>query len=246
MSVHVYGIVPATAELKSLSGRQGTPARLVCAGDLAAVVSDLPDADHTGRDDLMAHSRVLESVVEDLTVLPMRYAVVAESDDAVRREILDSGSARLTALLADLDGMVQLTVGAYHDEGAAMRDLLTADAGLRALRDDVRRDGSRYDLSIRLGEAVAKGLEAMRARDAQGLIDKVAPLAEQLSVNEPVGQHHVLDAALLVRRDRRAALDEVMGTLSESAPPRLRLRYVGPQPPYAFVGQLVAEEPVWA
>jgi Gas vesicle synthesis protein GvpL/GvpF len=60
------------------------------------------------------------------------------------------------------------------------------------------------------------------------------------------GQNQVLNAALLVQRSARTRTDEAIARLSRTLPGRLRLRYIGPQPPYSFVDGELAGEPVWA
>jgi hypothetical protein len=245
MPVHVYGVTtPETGLPTGTLGRREGALRSVVSAGVAAVVSDVPAADRTTRDDLLAHARVLEAIAADATILPMRYGVLMESDADVEREVLGPGAPRLAALLNDLDGMVQLSVKAQHDEAAALRDLLVDRADLRAARESAPRQG--YDAQIRLGQAVAEGLAVMRDHDAAVLAEQLAPLAERMSLNEPRGEHQVLDAAMLVRRDARGAADKAIAQLSRSAPDRVLLRYVGPQPPYSFVGDSVAGEPAWA
>ena len=51
--------------------------------------------------------------------------------------------------------------------------------------------------------------------------------------------------ALLVERDRRADLDRAVSELSGEVAERLQLRYVGPQPPYAFLDSVETEERSW-
>jgi hypothetical protein len=245
MPVHVYGVTaPETALPAGALGRREGTLRSIASAGVAAVVSDVPAAERTTRDDLLAHARVLEAIAAAATVLPMRYGVVMDSDADVEREVLDPGAPRLAALLSELDGMVQMSVKAHHDEAAALRDLLVDRADLRALRESAPRQG--YDAQIRLGQAVAEGLAVMRDHDAAALAEQLAPLAERMSLNEPGGSHQVLDAAMLVRRDARGAVDKEIARLSRAVPERLLLRYVGPQPPYSFVGDSVAGEPAWA
>ena len=72
------------------------------------------DADaRVRRDDLLAHARVLESLVESSTVLPMRFGVIVETDELVAHNILEAGGSRLTSLLNSFDGStsVQRFVG---------------------------------------------------------------------------------------------------------------------------------------
>ena len=66
MALHVYGVVAAATPLTGvLQGRQQAVVRLVVHGELAAVVSDIAADARVGRDDLLGHARVLETLVQD-------------------------------------------------------------------------------------------------------------------------------------------------------------------------------------
>ena len=101
MALHVYGVVSAAAPLPGvLRGRREAPVRLVAHGDLAAVVSEVDADARIRRDDLLAHARVLESLIEGSTVLPMRFGIIVETDEGVARNILEPGESRLTVSTA--------------------------------------------------------------------------------------------------------------------------------------------------
>jgi Gas vesicle synthesis protein GvpL/GvpF len=247
MSLHIYGLVAAATPLPdSLRGRQESRLRFVVHGDLAALVSEIDADARVRRDDLLAHARVLETLVEGATVLPMRFGVIVEDDEEVARNILEDGESGLTSLLKSFDGRVQLTVKAYHDEDRALRDLLRERPDIRGLRDQTAGGPASYHSQLRLGEAVAVGLDALASADAAMLHAELSGLAERVVLQEVTGKNQVLDAALLVKRAARTRTDEAIARLSRTLPDRMRLRYVGPQPPYAFVDAELAGEPVWA
>jgi hypothetical protein len=247
MALHIYGVVSASAELPGgLRGRREAPVQLVVNGDLAAVVSDVEADTRIQRDDLLAHARVLESLIEDVTVLPMRFGVIVETDEEVARNVLQAGQGRLTTLLESFDGLVQLTVKAHHDQDQALKHLLRERPDLRALRDQTRTGAAFYPAQLRLGEAIAAGLEMLVSSDAAMLYDQLSGIAEGTVLGDVTGQNQVLNAALLVQRTARVQTDEAIGRLSRTLPDRLRLRYIGPQPPYSFVDVELTGEPVWA
>ena len=247
MALHVYGVVAAETPLPTaLPGRLEAPVRLISHGELAAVVSDIDADARVRRDDLLAHARVLETLAESSTVLPMRFGVIVETDGGVAHNILEVGETRLTSLLISFDGFVQLTVKAFHDEELALKDLLRERPEIRSLRDQTAGRSGSYHSQLRLGEAVAAGLEALASADATMLHAELSELAERIALQDLTGKNQVLDAALLVKRPARAKTDEGIARLSRTVPDRLRLRYIGPQPPYSFVDGELAGEPVWA
>jgi hypothetical protein len=247
MALHVYGVVSAAAPLPGvLRGRREALVRLVAHGDLAVVVSEVDADARVGRDDLLAHARVLESLVEASTVLPVRFGVIVETDEEVARNVLEPGESGLTELLHSFDGLIQLTVKAYHDQDEALKHLLRERAELRVLRDQTGKGPAFYPAQLRLGEAIAAGLETLVSSDAAMLHDQLIGIAERMVLGDVTGQNQVLNAALLVQRSARTRTDEAIARLSRTLPDRLRLRYIGPQPPYSFVDGELAGEPVWA
>jgi hypothetical protein len=247
MALHVYGVLAATAPFPGvLRGRQQAPVRLVVHGDLAAVVSEIDADARLRRDDLLAHARVLEALVEGSTVLPMRFGVIGETDEVVAHNMLEASESRLTSLLNFFDGLVQLTVKAYHVEEQALKDLLRERPEIRRLRDQAATGPSSYHSQLRLGEVIAVGLDTLASADASMLNEQLSALAERIVLADVTGKTQVLDAALLVRRAARTRTDEGIARLSRTLPDRLRLRYIGPQPPYSFIDGELAGEPVWA
>jgi hypothetical protein len=98
---------------------------------------------------------------------------------------------------------------------------------------------------MQLGEAVAAGLERLRTEDSDLLVDRLAPYARAVAFTETRDAYSLTGVALLVERDRRADLDRAVSELSGEVAERLQLRYVGPQPPYAFLDSVETEERSW-
>jgi len=243
--VHVYGVVASTAELPDgLTGRLDKPVRRIVEDDLAVLVSDVDEEARVRRADLLAHAHLLEAVAAQTTVIPSRFGVLLPDDDTVRRELLLQRGEELRALLQAFDGCVQVTVHASYDEDAALREVLGRDPRLAALRDST--DLTDTAGQVRLGEAVGGALAALREEAASMVIESLRPHAVAASLNEVRGAYDVVSVALLVRREDRPQLDGAVGDLDREAAGRMTLRYVGPQPPYAFLDRVDTTERSWA
>ena len=241
MQVHLYGVIAADADLPTeLQGRAGAPVRAVADERLAVLVSDLDDDARVGRSDLLTHAHVLEAVADAATVIPVQFGMVMPDDETVRREVLDTGADRTAALLHAFDGLVQLMVGGRYDEEAALREVVRRDPALAATPSGVDMQSK-----MLLGEAVAAGLERLRTEDSDLLVDRLAPHARAVAFTETRDAYSLTGVALLVKRDSRAELDRAVSELSEEVAGRLQLRYVGPQPPYAFLDSVETEERAW-
>lgn len=247
----VYAVVPAASAaagaaggsqaevLERLSGVDEAPLRLVEVGEVAAVVSTA-GLDRTGsaRADLMAYSTVLEQLTAAGPVAPVQFGSLLLDDVAVAEELLAPDADRLTEVLADLEGRCQLNLSASYVEEVVLGEVVAADPEVRRLRERTRGlpEDQAYADRVRLGELVARAVEQRREQDADMVLDEVLPHVAAYSLRPAGGLDRVLDAALLVEQDRRAALEEHLETLAEAWHDRLRLRLVGPVAAYDFVG----------
>jgi hypothetical protein len=241
---YVYGVVRADAELPGeVAGLDDRPVSLVRAGGAcAAVVSDLPADRPLGeRADLVAHQRVLNSLVDAGTVvLPFRFGAALADRDAVEKELLAGNSERLGQVLDGLDGRVELRLKATYVQDEVLGEIMAAEPEIAELSRRLREvppdaaDAVYYD-RIRLGELIAQAMERRREHDGQVLLDAAAPAAEAFARKTPAREEDVLDASFLVRADRRDRFEQAVEELGRAHGDRIRIRLIGPLPPYDFV-----------
>jgi hypothetical protein len=249
LAVHLYGVMRAGASLPNeAGGRQGAPARLVEDGGLVAIVSDVDVDARPRRDDLLAHAHLLEAVAEQNTVVPMRFGIAVSDDEEVRQRLLREQRESLQHLLQTLDGLEQVTVQAFHHEQAILREVIRRNPELAAARSTTQAlpvDAARPE-QIDLGRAVAAALEDLEEQDRVAILERLSPHSVGVSEHDARGEHQVVHAAFLVKRGERSAFDAAVGELRREQEDRLRIRYVGPQPPYAFLEAASTGDLAWA
>jgi hypothetical protein len=249
-NVYVYGVVPAS-ERASVpdAGVAGAEVRTVEHGGLAAIVSDLEDGSLVAAREVRAHWRVVEAVAAAATLLPVRFATVLAGDRAVVEDLLAPQAERLTALLHSLAGRVQLSVKGEYDEEAMLREVVRETPAVKRLHERVQSlpEAAGYYDRIRLGEIVAGELARRRERDQQTALTTLSPHAELAKANEVRTAGGAFDLAFLVARERIDAFGAPVRELADTLGERVKLRYLGPLPPYSFVDeQAVAEVTAWA
>jgi len=247
--VHLYGVTTADAPApQDLKGRRDTELRLVSDDALAVIVSDVDARTPAGRKDLLAHAHVLEAYAERSTVVPMQFGIALPDDDSVRVQVLERDRDGLQHLLRSFDGLVQLTVQAFHHEEAALREILRQHPRLLSARDQMTAHPKTATPAqqMELGQAVASALEELQEDDRVMLLDRLAPLSRAVAENDANGNHEIMHAAFLVERDAQRQFDEAVGLLRTENDVRMRLRYVGPQPPYNFLEPMKSGELSWA
>jgi hypothetical protein len=248
-TVYVYGVL-AEAEQRTVSvaGVEGAQVRTVAHEGLAALVSDLDAEALTAAKEVRAHWRVLEEAARDVTVLPVRFGTVMEGDDAVRTRLLEPNAERLGALLRELSGRVQLSLKADYEQEELLRAVVAESPHVAALRERLKRlpeEAGYYD-RIRLGELVSAEIDRVRQEDRARALDRLEPLAVSAREEDVSGVEGAFNLAFLVDRDRLGPFSAAVRGFAEEAGERLRIRYVGPLPPYSFAeAELTAGGIAW-
>ncbi len=235
--LYVYGVVGGDQPLPAAAGIDEQPVRLLSEDGVGAIVSDVQQPSPAlGRGALTAHGRVLEMLIASRTVLPMRFGVVMEGAEAVREGLLRPHRDALLAQLERLDGRVELTLRATYEEAPLLREILAEEPQIRAMQAAAKRaGGGAYMDRIRLGELIAAAVDARRRRDAEQIMARLTPLAEDFQVSEPRHERMALSASFLVARDGIAEFDAAVEDVGQQQHVRMRLRYTGPLPPHSFV-----------
>jgi hypothetical protein len=235
---YVYGIVEGRAPAPAGSGIGGSSLRLIPGDGAAALVSDLEGRELAlGREELLAHAHVLEGALSSGTVLPMRFGVVMEGEDEVRRRLLSAHAEELRAQLERFAEKVEVNIRASYEEPVLMREVLEANPEVARLKQSLQgkpEDATYYE-RIRLGELVSKAVERMREADSARILEALSPFASDVHVAPPVHERVALNAAFLVERKRLREFDEIVEAFAGGQAGRLHFKYTGPLPPHSFV-----------
>ncbi|RIQ21482.1 hypothetical protein DY240_15235 [Jiangella rhizosphaerae] len=236
---YVYAIVPAgTSAPEDLTGIDDGDLELIVHGPVAAVIGKVvTDRAFGRRDDLLAHSRVTDTLARDCAVIPVRFGSVVTDTGAVVAELLEPNAEYFASILDDLAGHRQFVVRARYDEEAVLAEIVKENPEIARLRD-LTRDQSveaSWNERIRLGELVARALEVKRDVDSADLLDLLTPHAEGWNIRAAGEVDHLIDVAFLVADDQQEAFDRAAEEAARNLAGRGRVRLVGPTAPYDFV-----------
>jgi len=237
--LYVYGLVLAETDVpEDLEGVGGERVHVVDLGDVAVLVSDLPGGEVIGLPaEVRAHAGVLDTVAAKIPVLPMRFGTAVPDVDAIEEAVPAERLEGYAEHLRELADAVQFTVRAQYVEQAVLAELVAEEPEIRELRESTRdqSEDATYYARIRLGELVVKGFDRKREADAAQLLEDITPWTVELRTRETGQVDDVLEAAVLVGRDRQDAFEEALDTLAARTADRIVFRLVGPQAPYDFV-----------
>lgn len=238
---YLYGIIPCS-EVRTFPVRgiheQGREVYTIPYRDLAVVVSDSPQETYpSARRYMLAHTRVLEVLMQEYSVLPIRFGIVAPDAATIREQLLARHYADLRDQLEHLRNRIELGLKVFWAAEDFLRRIADETPAIRALRDSLsgRSPESTYYERIRLGEMVEQALIARRERDAELIMAELRPLAVEAVTLPPSTDRMALNAAFLVEREREADFDEAVRQLGARFEQDFLFKYVGPAPPYNFV-----------
>jgi hypothetical protein len=207
-----------------VAGIEGARLATVRVDGLAAVVSPCSrDAVPATEENLLRHEAVLEALMADRTVLPVRFGAVASDPDRVR-EALRERRAWCEANLERLRGRVELGLRVLwgEPEGANPGEACAAPGSGRAYLL-ARAEEERQETACR-----------EQARDlALRIHGPLERLAAESSYRLFVTARMLLTGAYLVERDRTDEFCHQVRALG-SAHPSVSLLCTGPWPPFSF------------
>ena len=233
MGLYLYGFTFAAApESLPSSGVEGNSVRAITHQGIAALVSDGTENPRPSRANLTAHLSVLEEVVANNTVAPLRFGTVLNDSDELLTHLMIPEHDRLLELLRKVSGKVEVRLTGTYDEQAVLPRVIAADRSLQRLR---ARAASDLVGQIALGEAVSKALDRFKDRDRSAVLRPLVPLAHDHSMGSPITEMMFVNASFLVDRQELEHFDEAVWSATEAFRAFARFDYAGPLPAYSFV-----------
>ncbi|WP_369524655.1 GvpL/GvpF family gas vesicle protein [Streptomyces agglomeratus] len=205
--------------------------RTVDGRSLVAVVSEAPEGLKAKRRDVLAHQSVLERLMADGSVLPLRFGALAPDDDAVQ-QVLDERADAYLERLSELDGCVEFHLKASVVEEA--RNILLGSEEARRLNEDVRAGRGGQDLRMALGGLFAGEVQRRHEVLAAETVDALRPVARDVRTSEPTGDDFV-SVSFLVEQARQNEFLTAQKDLADRCGEDFAFRLHGPLPPYSFV-----------
>jgi hypothetical protein len=234
---YLYAVLAHSQELGEAGsiGIEGGEVYCVTAGGIAAAVSRVSRARlRPERKHLLAHQAVLRRLMEQGTVLPAAFGLVARSDEAVRGLLLDS-AAQWQEQLEHVAGKVEMGLRVSWNAPDLFEYFVAAHPELRAARERIQSNpGLGREELIEVGKLFERLREADRAAHSARVEAALQELAAELKWNEPRGDREVLSLSCLVPREAVGAFDKAVEALAASFDDHFAFELQGPLPPHSF------------
>jgi len=244
---YVYCII-GTGEARNFGpigiGDGGDPVTTIAYKDLGAVVSTIPMTKYVvSKETMVSHEKVIEVVMTDHALLPVRFYTVAPNADEIR-SLLRRRYPEFKKLLRELDSKVELGLKAmWRDMNAIFQEIAKENGEIKALRAKMigcatKETGQDRDT---VSEMLKLALEHEKAKERGTLLQPLRQLSSDSCLNTTYGDDMLMNAAFLVDKTREKEFDGRVEELVAQHGNRIEFKYVGPAPPYSFVNIVVKE-----
>jgi hypothetical protein len=203
--------------------------------EIAAVVSNTPMVvqDPT-RDNVLAHQRVNETVMQKHTVIPMSFGTVFKTDDDIM-ELLRSAYDAFTDVLNKMQDKFEFGLKVLWDRDQIIREIEEEDEDIRRLKGEISsQKGSTYFARMQYGRLIDAALQARSERYVAEIFQALRDVSVASRSNKPIGDRMIMNAAFLVARELEPAFDARVKDIGQRYD-KLTFKYTGPWPPYNFV-----------
>jgi hypothetical protein len=244
---YVYCII-GTGEARNFGpigiGDRGDSVTTIAYRDLSAVVSSVPMTKYVvSKETMVAHEKVIEAVMKDHTVLPVRFYTVAPNAEEIR-SLLRRRYQEFKRLLRELDNKVELGLKAlWRNMNVILEETVEEKKEIKGVRAEMMAcsaEGAGQDKAA-VSKMVKLALEEKKAEEREALLRTLRQICGDFCLNKTYGDDMLMNAAFLVDRAREKEFDGRVEQLTSEYGDRILFKYVGPAPPYSFVNIVVKE-----
>ena len=223
-------------------GQRGDIVSTIGFNDISAVISSSPMTKYViNRENMTTHEKVIEEVMKDYTVLPVRFCTIAASAEEIRN-LLRRRYSEFKGLLRDMDNKVEMGLKAlWKDVSQVFHEIGEENKEVRKLKKKAEEKSEKGDntLKITLGKTVKEVLENKKADEARSVVKMFKRTAIDIKANDVFGDSMFLNAAFLIDRTREKEFDFLVEDLVKKFDGRATFKYIGPAPPFNFVNIVV-------
>jgi len=220
--------------------------------DIAAVVSASPVKKYPiSRENTITHQKILEGLMNDFTVLPVKFSTVASSRNGscaaerIREEVLKVRYEELENLLLKMDGKTELGLKAFWvDMKAIFQEIVDENIEIKKLRQRLisKPATQPFGEKASLGEMVKDALERKKAKEEKDILNALKKACADRRSNKVFGDEMITNSSFLVEKSKVGQFDGLVDELATTYDGRMKFKYVGPIAPINFVELVIVLE----
>ena len=238
MGIYIYGII------SNKITQRGTPSNgvyTISHQDVSAVISDSEIVDFTREPKdivarrLIRHQQVIEKVMENFTIIPMRLGTFAVNEEEIRH-ILVNGYPTIKDIFNKIKDKIEIDVAVtWGDFTLTLKDV-GEEKEIKELKEKLLAspEGITVNDQMKIGLVVKRVLEEKREKAAFQIENAIRAIAPDFKQHELMDEKMVMNIAFLMDKSKQEDFNKKIEELNAEFDDKLNFRCVGPLPPYSF------------
>lgn len=249
-SKYLYGIIPFSGKAGAPIAADGNGKEVyeIAYRDIACVVSDPGDlAGPADRKELIqglrSHQAVMERLIKDVTVVPIKFGTVLRGEKAVENA-LEAGYGEFSRMLDMMSGKMEVDVTAkWRSLEALLREIAEENPEISMLKKDIagKKPDEAFGLKVRIGAVIKSALDGKREEVQKRILGSLRKAAVDARLLDSTDDKVILTAAFLIEKSRENVFDEALNGVNGSFNGSVDFKYISPLPPYSFCTMEVKE-----
>jgi len=205
--------------------------------DLAAVLSDSSVERYSlSRQNLLAHQKVLEEVMKEFVLLPVKFGTQAKNVEDILK-VLTKRYSEFKQSLEYFTGKNQMSLKVlWTDMSEVYREITNSDPTVKKISEEARagRVSSRNDL-IEIGQYVEQKLTEKKETERENVVRGLKKYARLVNLKDNYGDAMFVNGDFLIDQDKQELFDGQLNQIAQLYGARAYFKYIGPMPPYDFI-----------
>ncbi len=209
---------------------------------IAALVSRLPlegfasMPKETLLRNLTVYQSVLEQVMNESPVIPVKFGSLIDGDEAVIR-ILKRGKDQIAQSLKEMDNRIELDVVALWSDLNSVLTEIGQTEEIKELKEEAgsKSKGEILKMQIKTGKRVKAMLDEKRESLKAEIMVPLREIAENQCIHSLMDDSMIMNTAFLVQRENAPRLEEIVQGLDRRYEGRMTFRIIGPLPAHSFL-----------
>ncbi|MBA4391528.1 MAG: hypothetical protein C0399_11420 [Syntrophus sp. (in: bacteria)] len=257
MGKYIYGVMNTGSHAADSGFLTSNGIYSISYKDVSAVVRDSGAIDYTNlpgdvaAQRLVQHQLVIEKVMREFTIIPMRLGTYVLNEDEVI-QVLKMGHRMFKEVFEEIEGRIEVDVVAtWTDLNIVIRRVSESEE-IMALKQSLlnKEEGITIDDQIKMGALIKSHLNKKKDEYAHTIKDSLKDLCRNMKEYTMTDDSIIMNAAFFIDNGMRIPFEERLEELNNSFSGKVHFKYIGPLPPYNFyvleIIKLQYEEVDWA
>lgn len=245
VGLYIYGIIKTEQDhFFACDGLQDERVYTLGHGSLAAIVSKVTYERYLKRTRkyILKHQQVIEEVMNEHDVLPVRFGTIAQAEREIRN-LLERKQREFFDALAQIDHKIEVSVkGMWKNMDVIFEEIPRENAQIQQLKQRWQGKPPSTDVQIKVGELVEKALEAKKRQEETRVLERLKQSAIDYKLNKKVSDAMFFNASFMLSRDREHELDHLMEELDKEFGQEAHFKYISPLPLFSFIDITIKPE----